>query len=77
MPSIDFKRVRARVTELWSEKPVTDEALVQQVVATPGGRREPHTPPWRLWTGSRGFGISTCPKTSWGHWVKRGRVCFT
>jgi hypothetical protein len=31
MPSIDFKRVRVQVTDLWLEEPVTDEVLVQRV----------------------------------------------
>jgi hypothetical protein len=30
MPSIDFKRVRARVTNELSEEPITDAAIVQQ-----------------------------------------------
>ncbi len=37
MPSVDYRRVRARMTEFWSEEPVTDEAIVQRAVATPGG----------------------------------------
>ncbi len=37
MPSVNFRRVRARVTELGSEESVTDEARVQRAVATPGG----------------------------------------
>jgi hypothetical protein len=32
MPSVDFKRVRAEVTELWSGEPISDPGLVQQMI---------------------------------------------
>ena len=31
MPGIDFKRVRAKVTEFWSGEPTSDASLVQRV----------------------------------------------
>jgi hypothetical protein len=32
MPSVDFKRVRAEVTELWSGEPISDPDLVQRMI---------------------------------------------
>jgi hypothetical protein len=32
MPSVDFKRVRAEVTEFWSGEPISDPDLVQRMI---------------------------------------------
>jgi hypothetical protein len=32
MPSVDFKRVRAEVTEFWSGEPINDPDLVQRMI---------------------------------------------
>jgi hypothetical protein len=32
MPSVDFKRVRAEVTEFWSGEPISDPALLQRMI---------------------------------------------
>ena len=43
MPSIDFKRVRAKVTEFWSGEPIRDASLVQRVAEY---GRSPGFPPY-------------------------------
>lgn len=43
MPSIDFKRVRAKVTELWSGEPISDASLVQRAAEH---ARSPGFPPY-------------------------------
>ena len=43
MPSIDFKRVRAEVTDFWSGDPTSSAALVQHVAEY---RRSPGFPPY-------------------------------
>jgi hypothetical protein len=43
VPSVDFKRVRAEVTDLWSGEPTSSAALVQRVAEY---RRSPGFPPF-------------------------------
>ena len=43
MPSIDFKRVRAKVTEFWSGEPIGDASLVQRAAEH---ARSPGFPPY-------------------------------
>ena len=43
MPSVDFKRVRAEVTEFWSGEPTSDAMLVQRVAEY---ARSPGFPPY-------------------------------
>ena len=43
MPSIDFKRVRAKVTEFWSGEPISDASLVQRAAEH---ARSPGFPPY-------------------------------